>query len=384
MSGERIFTVHRLNWRVHDGQWYRLPGSTPVRSFPDPESAKALARDQDWGYRRALNPFRCGGPRLQYQTHFDAPRLSDWFLDHDLNPPAVTSESSVWADWWDAQTLDFSLRQQVAVWEALARVRFAIVREEARGQTLHLVGRPVLEVDPLSSGSGTEEVTYVGTRPCMVCGRQSTADALCVELFRTAMARHGMHFDPATMTGGWERSGGRRPVSARYHELQSAHPTDNFERLPCVYHGDPPWPGQTLYMVLRRPWVLAPGDAWRFHPIGGEPAGRPVGVYDTLAMADAVQAEMEAVARTEVPSPFRFGSVLEWSTLHASAVWGVLSDLRPITFTGLWSDYWATDGIWSEWWDQTAPGLSPQQVDIAWDLFDKLRFYEVVEVEYRD
>ncbi|HVK13106.1 MAG TPA: hypothetical protein VM597_30415, partial [Gemmataceae bacterium] len=379
-----VYTVHRLNWRVHEGRWYRLPGSTPVRSFADRESATALARDQDWGYRRALNPFRCGGPRLQYQTHFDAPRLFDWLLDHELDPPAVTADSAAWAAWWDAQTIHFSVRQQSAVWEALDRVRFAAVREEAPGRTLHLVGRPMLEVDPLGDGRGDEEASYVGTRPRMMCGRPASADALCGELFRTEMARHGLHFDQATMTGGWERSGGRRPVFAWYHELQSDHPTDNYERLPCPFHGAQPWPGQTLYLVLRRPWVLAAGDAWRFHPIRGESSGRPVAAYDTLAAADDVQAELESAARAEIPSPFRFGSVLEWTTLHPSAVWGVLSNMRPITFTGLWSDYWATDRLWSEWWDQTAPGLSPEQIESTWDLFDKLRFYEVVEVEYRD
>jgi hypothetical protein len=384
VPAETIYTVHRLNWRVHEGQWYRLPGSTPVRSFPDQESATALARDQDWGYRRALNPFRCGGPRLQYQTHFDAPRLFDWLLDHDLDPPAVTAESSVWASWWDAQTLYFTLRQQAAVWEALDRIRFAVVRQEVRSRTLHLVGRPAIEEDPIPDPPFRGELAYIGTRPYMVCGRPESADALCGELYRIYLAEHGIHFDPTTTSGGWERSGGRRPVGRWAWPEYSGHPTDYVEQLPCDYHGPKPWPGQTLYMVLRRPWVLAPAGAWRFHPIGGPPAGRPVAVYDTLARADEAQADLEAAARAELPSPFRFGSVLEWSTLHASAVWGALSDLRPITFTGLWSDYWATDRLWSEWWDQTAPDLSPEQIDSAWDLFDKLRFYEIVAVEYRD
>jgi hypothetical protein len=125
-------------------------------------------------------------------------------------------------------------------------------------------------------------------------------------------------------------------------------------------------------------------EDWRWHPTRADSSGTPVAIYETLADADAAQAAWEAAAREELPSPFRFGSAHEWSTLHPSAVWEVLSSLAPIDFTGLWSDYWAADRLWSQWWDRTAPGLTSDQLETVWEVFDKLRFYEVVEVEYRD
>ena len=62
----------------------------------------------------------------------------------------------------------------------------------------------------------------------------------------------------------------------------------------------------------------------------------------------------------------------------------MLSELAPIRFTNQWSDYLAADRQWNEWWDAAAPHLTADQVATAWSLFENLRFYEVVAVEFRD
>jgi hypothetical protein len=109
-----------------------------------------------------------------------------------------------------------------------------------------------------------------------------------------------------------------------------------------------------------------------------------VAAFDTLAAADACQARLEAEAR-QTPSSFRFGPPHEWSDLlDSSAIWGMLSEMAPITFTSMWSDYKASDRNWCHWWDDVLPSLSAEQIQTAWSLYDRLKFYEIVPVEYRD
>ena len=110
--------------------------------------------------------------------------------------------------------------------------------------------------------------------------------------------------------------------------------------------------------------------------------GRAEAAYDTLTAADAAVARLEAEART-TPSPFRFGPPHEWGHYQAGHIWGVLSDMAPIKFAGVW-DYWAPDVLWSRWWDENLPSLTANDIQTTWALYEWLRFYEVVEVEYRD
>ena len=137
--------------------------------------------------------------------------------------------------------------------------------------------------------------------------------------------------------------------------------------------------------MLRRHWRLEVPDegTWGWHLTSTRPSGRAVVAYDTLAAADAHIARLEAEART-YPSPFRFGTPHEWGTLHASGIYGVLSDLAPLLFTNLWQEYKAPDSLWSRWWDDAVPTLTSEEIELAWSLFENLRFYEVVAVEYRD
>jgi hypothetical protein len=95
-------------------------------------------------------------------------------------------------------------------------------------------------------------------------------------------------------------------------------------------------------------------------------------------------ARLEAEAR-DYPSPFRFGSHLGWGRLDASAAFGVLSELAPLNdFAALWNDYKPPDRVWNEWWDAARPTLTPEQIETAWGLFETLKFYEVVAVEFRE
>jgi len=50
----------------------------------------------------------------------------------------------------------------------------------------------------------------------------------------------------------------------------------------------------------------------------------------------------------------------------------------------LWDNYQGTDALWIHWWDEVSPLMSVEQIAIVWGLYDRLRFYEVVAVEYRE
>jgi hypothetical protein len=42
----------------------------------------------------------------------------------------------------------------------------------------------------------------------------------------------------------------------------------------------------------------------------------------------------------------------------------------------------ATADGWRTWWDRTVPKLSPLQRAKAWEAFDRVRLYDVVEVPF--
>lgn len=385
---EPVYTLHRRVWRRHAGGWLNLPGSDPLRSFADRATAEAAAGEMEWDVRARVNPFRCGGPRLHYQTAFDAARLYDWCLDHGLDPPAVTPDSGPWADWWDAHRDGFTPAQRAAVWEVLDRVRFFRVEESGPAAPMHLVALPHFESDPIPS-YGPDR--YVGCTPYMLVRTLDTAEWLCRELFFDRSAELGDYTQEVPTTDAC-RIPEPHPF-ADDPDVASVPSVDTFDPAYYVEHrllglttDRPPTPGREVFVVLRRGWRVEEGgepNSWRWSPTHARTCGRPVLAFGTQAAADAHMAKLEAEARA-YPSPYRFGTHLEWGTTPASPAYGVLSEMFPIDFTNLWTDYTGTDRLWYEWWDAAVPHLSGDQVETAWSLFETLRFYEVVAVEFRE
>ncbi len=378
-----VFALHRLVWRRYRDGWLSLPGADPVRTFADRATAEATARDLEWDLRGRVNPFRCGGPRLHYQTAFDAARLYDWCLDHGLDPPGMTDDSAAWAAWWDAHRDGFTPSQRAAVWEVLDRVRFYRVEETDPAEPMHLVALPHFENDPVPS-YGPEQ--YVGCTPYMLVRSRTTADSLCHQLHIDRVAELGYVWSPQA-DFSWrvpeaDPFGAEKTPTA--YDIDPAYYT---EHRPLGLISDrPPTPGREVFVVLRRGWRIEEGGlpgSWRWCPTHAKTCGRPVAAFGTQSAADAHMARLEAEAR-ECPSPFRFGNHLEWGTLHASGAWGVLSEMAPIDFTNQWTDYTASDRLWNDWWDAAVGHLSAEQVETAWSLFENLRFYEVVAVEFRE
>lgn len=379
-----VFALHRLVWRRYRDGWLSLPGTDPVRTFADRATAEATARDLEWGLRGRVNPFRCGGPRLHYQTAFDAARLFDWCLDHGLDPPGVTDDSGVWAAWWESHKDGFTPAQRAAVWEVLDRVRFYRVEEAEPAEPMHLVALPHFENDPVPSIGDSQ---YVGCTPYMLVRSRATANWLCQHVATDRVFATGEY-----TAGDMERASWVMPDVDPFgeHEPRAwyAHGLEYFaeQRVLGLTSDRSPTPGRDLFVVLRRSWRIEEGGlpgSWRWCPTHARTCGRAVAAFGIQAAADAHMAKLEAEAR-QYPSPFRFGNHLEWGTLHASGAWGVLSEMAPINFTGLWQGYTGTDQLWNDWWDAAVAHLSAEQVETAWSLFENLRFYEVVAVEFRE
>jgi hypothetical protein len=382
-----VYVLERLNWRaaVPRGLWLRLPGTDPLATFPDRPTAESAAREREWAIRRRVNPFRCGGEYLHYQTSFDPARLHDWFLDLGLEPPKPTTDSTAWAAVWDRALPQMTDAQRAAAWEVLDRVRFFRVVERPPGERMHLVALPHFEEDPVTFPRTGPR--YVGSTPYMSVRRRATADDLCHQLYATRLTSEGGYVGHVAMPMLWAAPD---PDPFGEPDAEDTPPdkagTDFAEHRPLdLVTTRDPTPGHTVYVVLRRHWRLELTDAdfWRWSLTQTKTCGRPVAAFDTLAAADALIAELEAEAR-RYPSPFRFGPPHEWSYSHASAIWGVLDKMAPIEFANVWNDFTAQDRLWGRWWDEAVLILTPDEITTAWGLYDRLKFYEVVAVEYRE
>jgi hypothetical protein len=306
-------------------------------------------------------------------------------MDAGLDPPGVTNDSRVWADWWSVHRDEMTLAQRATVWEALDRVRFFEVRESERGMPCHLVATQEYAYE-WDAGEHFSRYTYVGCVPYMLMRRTADADALCHQLFLDNLARYGGYvgdvprhenwvipdpdpFDPVENSSWQEQHAEHRPLELMARKSLHA--------------------GQMIFVVLRRHWIYEDSERysdihfWRWSLTQAKSCGRPIAAFDTLAAADELQARLEAEAR-ETPSLFRFGPPHEWGTLHPSELFGVLTGMSRIDFTSMWTDYFASDHNWCRWWDSAVPTLRHEQIDLVWNLYDRLRFYEVVEVEYRE
>lgn len=374
-----VFVVERGLWRPTNTGLARLPGWETVAIHSDQSIADEAVLALEWQARRQTNPFRYGPAYLHYQSSFPPDRLHDWFLDLGLDSPPESSNSNHWADWWMFHEPRMSPRQRGLAWEAIDRVRFFRTRETTRSTEAQVMAHCVFAEDPISDTQYSGWQRFAGCSPYMLSFQVATANAICHDLYLMELGQSGGWFTRSSLPTDWLRHDERLPG-----EVHSDQPTDDVHRVACPFFGPDPRPGQDVFVVLRTSWRLyEASNWWRWMRSDQGTCGVPVAAFAQLDAADAFQAQMELDVRGHQASPFRFGPALEWGTMHAASIWGTLSTLAPIVFTNMWTDYQGTDQLWSDWWDSVAPGLSPSQVQLAWSLFDRLKFYEVTAVEYR-
>jgi len=134
---------------------------------------------------------------------------------------------------------------------------------------------------------------------------------------------------------------------------------------------------QVLFMVAGAYWKY--NDEYYYRETDGL---TPYKAFRTREAAEAELADMEDFARNEMDMhPFQINGLCHWeawSTLpEAEAVKRVEALGLPPPGPG----YGDTLG-WEEWWDQT--DMDSIQSEAVWDLLDKIRFWEVIEVEVPD
>ncbi|HKB06628.1 MAG TPA: hypothetical protein VKD90_30810 [Gemmataceae bacterium] len=382
-----VFTLERLNWRPAGTGWVRRPGSVGVRTFADRSEAEAAQRDAEWDLRRRVNPFRCGGPVVSYQTRFGPDRLHDWLLDAGLAPPTGPA-AATWADWWDRRHPHFTDAQRAAAWEALDQVRFFRVVERPGPATLYVIGLIETERDPVAGDGGFRPV---GTLIQSVFYTAAAAEAECRRRDEEWLNQMDPYHQDRHRASEWRVLDPDpfldQPIRTREEAILAAYyqNRDGFFKFREVpYHSArPPRPGKRLYVVQELGWRLLEPDRpdWRWFPTETGQVGRPVAVFRSPDPAKTWAKQLDREAHG-LPSPFRFGPPDEWSRLDMRTFFGVVSDFGPIRFTGLWSDYRAAPGDWARWWDELLPRLTDADIETAWALFDRLRFHVVVPATY--
>ena len=163
------FAVERDNWQRLYGGYVRRPGVVPVRSFPDRQTAEALAARHEAAARAAVNPFapvspggrepscdvtkyagRCRDPH--HATHLAEGELTAALADAGVRPPA----GETWAAWWEEAQPRWTPAQADAVWGLLTMMRFYRVVERPAVPSAWAVLRIVWNNDRTPDAAHTE------------------------------------------------------------------------------------------------------------------------------------------------------------------------------------------------------------------------------------
>lgn len=145
----------------------------------------------------------------------------------------------------------------------------------------------------------------------------------------------------------------------------------------------------TVYVVARIGWAIAPRPSEGYTEVSPDlmnTAGEdrrfvPVAAFTTREAAEARMRELELEA-ARVFNPFlRVGPLYAFTTANLSdfilRLAGIVDPLPASTFT--------TDSpnrrAWRVWWEEYVPTWSDAVLAKVWDLLDRIRFYEVLEVE---
>lgn len=152
----------------------------------------------------------------------------------------------------------------------------------------------------------------------------------------------------------------------------------------------------TVYMVRRVAWHLDFGgllihshSEQGYHCDGSGPRYAPVAIFTTEREANAEAHRLGQLLMMR-GNPFQFTDEWEEMTdlsLDEAAARLVRKGLPPPPprhweDTGEW--LWRTCETWREWWDRESVNWTTEQLADAWAVFDKFRFYDVIEIELED
>jgi hypothetical protein len=195
---------------------------------------------------------------------------------------------------------------------------------------------------------------------------------------------HG--YDPATWSWWWQKVALGQPadeVGGLWDDFGGGR---FFEVAAVPLEGDEPYGGESLYIVRRITWVRDDrAGLWhrRSDHSGRIVFGRPARAVADRNEAEACRARAERQDRTG-HNPFDYvmpadddpivdRTSLDYPRLHDWLLdCGAPGVPRPT----------ATVFGWRRWWVRTMPLLAPLQQAKAWEAFDRVRLYDVVDAPW--
>ncbi len=128
-------------------------------------------------------------------------------------------------------------------------------------------------------------------------------------------------------------------------------------------------------------WPGRPAVWEEYHHQGLEDTdGGPLRVPEVV-LFDRAAAERERERRElavrEMLNPFWFGPIRELSSRDATAVHARLRELGSFPVPLSYADV----DDWVAWWDRESANWTAEQRTAVWDMLDKIRLFEVIEIE---
>jgi hypothetical protein len=372
------FVVTRANWRRFADGVYRLPGTVDLAAFDTRAEADAECRRRETDARSVVNPFTWGD-NLFDVTRLPIHPLTDWLIEAGLAPPSADAPRAEWAAWWDAQDPG----QRAGAWPAFDKLLPLHAVEERPGRPTLTVLTLIPWTEPRGADGheanvegGLVAATFRG-RPF----RAGVADAMATAggAFRLDEYDHADVNGRVAFNG--DPSAPPPPGAIQWVPSREVPALDEWP-VEAIGPNDEP-PADRAYLVVRSAWRRSNRSG-----LWGEPArrrpriGLPLVAHPTREAADADAWQRDLEARRYL-NPFRFGPPTELSSVAEVGYRGVLRDLGLDLPDAGWSGKVTDQRVWAAWWEGAGLLLTDDQRETVWDLFDQLRFHQVVELEVR-
>lgn len=138
-------------------------------------------------------------------------------------------------------------------------------------------------------------------------------------------------------------------------------------------------PRRVLFVVAGAYWQY--NDEYHFRDADGL---TPYTAFRTREQAEADRRENEEIARDVMDlHPFQINGLCEWSAWSSLPQKEAVARVKALGLEPPGPGYNKTLD-WEGWWDAHLDDMSGEQETAVWDMLDKIRFYEVVEVESPD
>jgi hypothetical protein len=138
-------------------------------------------------------------------------------------------------------------------------------------------------------------------------------------------------------------------------------------------------PRRVLFVVAGAYWHY--NDQFHYRDQDGL---TPYTAFRTREQAEADRLENEEMARDMMElHPFQINGLCDWSAWSSLPQEEAVERVTALGLPAPGPGYRDTLD-WEGWWDEQQEEMTGEQESAVWDLLDKIRFYEVVEIEFPD